>query len=295
MSTAQLEVLASEPAADLHPAPAPPTHCSNCGDARIDVFCAKCGEKQPDHHDVTVGHFFHELLHELVHVDSKLFRTLRVLAVRPGELTADYFAGRKTRYITPLRLFLTLFALQLIVYTIYKPVSAYSLATMLSVNPDPRITKTIEPMLAKKGLTLHEFVERVDERFHKNLSLIQLANILLAAIVLKVLYRKRHLGEHMVFSAHYLSFAYLFSLVIWPVYLVTGLKLGVTTIVVMIVNNLLMVFYLSVAIRRHYGQSLEKSIVKGILGHIGMTAMSFVVMYGALIAAVVQTLRAAKA
>lgn len=86
--------------------------CTNCGDPRIDVFCAKCGEKQPNHHDLTMGHLAHETFHELVHLDSKLFRTLRDLVTRPGELTAAYFAGRKTRYIGPLRLFLTFFALQ---------------------------------------------------------------------------------------------------------------------------------------------------------------------------------------
>lgn len=84
---------------DVETALPEPSTCTNCGFEKVDVFCARCGEKQPDHHDVTVGHFFHELLHELVHLDSKLFRTLRVVVTRPGELTAEYFAGRKKRYI----------------------------------------------------------------------------------------------------------------------------------------------------------------------------------------------------
>jgi Protein of unknown function (DUF3667) len=285
VSSAPLEVVEAVEAEVPH---TPPPACTNCGFEKVDVFCAKCGEKQPDHHDVTVGHFFHELFHELVHLDSKLFRTLRVLIVRPGELTADYFAGRKTRYITPLRLFITLFALQLIVYTIHKPVSAYSLETMLSLNPDPRLTAPYEKLAQRRGLTLEQFVKRVDVKWHKNLSLMQLANIFLAALVLKVLYRRRHLGEHMVFSAHYLSFAYIFSLIAWPIYFVVGLKLGPATIAVMLLSNLLMVFYFVVAIRRHYAQSLEKSILKGVLGHIGMMVMSMIVMYATLIAAAVQ-------
>ena len=87
------------------------TKCTNCGADAADIYCARCGEKQPGHHDLGVSHFTHEVFHELAHLDSKLFKTLRDLITKPGFLTQEYFAGRKSRYIAPLRLFLTLFAL----------------------------------------------------------------------------------------------------------------------------------------------------------------------------------------
>jgi hypothetical protein len=86
------------------------TPCTNCGGASSD-YCARCGERQPGHHDLSVAHFAHDVVHEFVHLDSKLFRTLRDIVTKPGFLTEEYFAGRKSRYIPPLRLFLTLFAL----------------------------------------------------------------------------------------------------------------------------------------------------------------------------------------
>ena len=67
---------------------APEKICTNCGYAIVDVYCARCGEKQPNHHDLTIGHFTHEVAHELLHVDSKLFRTMRDLVARPGALTS---------------------------------------------------------------------------------------------------------------------------------------------------------------------------------------------------------------
>jgi hypothetical protein len=41
-------------------------------------------------------------------LESKLFRTLWVLLRRPGLLTAEYMAGRRQRYLRPLRLYLAL-------------------------------------------------------------------------------------------------------------------------------------------------------------------------------------------
>jgi hypothetical protein len=35
-----------------------------------DVFCARCGEKQPDHHDYKLTHVAGHAFHELVHLDS---------------------------------------------------------------------------------------------------------------------------------------------------------------------------------------------------------------------------------
>jgi len=264
--------------------------CTNCGHAVVDTYCARCGEKQPHHHDVTVGHFFHELSHELLHFDSKLFRTLRVLITRPGELTADYFAGRKSRYITPLRLFLTLFALQLVVYTIYKPVALYSMTTISKITPNQNSMKAFAKLAARKHMTTDALIEKVDEKWQHNISLLQLFNILGAAVVLKILYRsKRHFGEHLVFAAHYFAFSYVYAMALWPVYFATG---GITfnpiMIAIMIVTQAVMLFYICVAIRRFYGQSLGKSIAKGVLAWIGFFVVSALVMQVAAVTAVVQ-------
>lgn len=47
-----------------------------------------------------------EFLRELLQWDSRGFRTLRSLALRPGFLTREYRRGRRVRYLPPLRLYL---------------------------------------------------------------------------------------------------------------------------------------------------------------------------------------------
>ena len=59
------------------------------------------------HVDVTLRHFLHEATHEFLHLDGKIFQTLKRLVTKPGALTADFLRGRRARYISPLRLYLT--------------------------------------------------------------------------------------------------------------------------------------------------------------------------------------------
>jgi hypothetical protein len=51
-------------------------------------------------------------MHSFLHFDTKAWRTLPMLVVRPGTLTRDYIHGKRARYISPLATFLfTLFVM----------------------------------------------------------------------------------------------------------------------------------------------------------------------------------------
>jgi hypothetical protein len=53
-----------------------------------------------------VREFTHEALHELAHLDGKIFQTARMLLFKPGALTIEFLAGRRARYVSPIRLYL---------------------------------------------------------------------------------------------------------------------------------------------------------------------------------------------
>lgn len=78
--------------------------CLNCGTALIGPHCHRCG--QPGHVHRTIGAIGHEILHGVVHFEGKLWRTLPLLAWRPGELTRRYIAGERARFVSPMALFL---------------------------------------------------------------------------------------------------------------------------------------------------------------------------------------------
>ncbi|MBA4163670.1 MAG: hypothetical protein C0510_03415 [Erythrobacter sp.] len=78
--------------------------CLNCGTPLEGPYCRECG--QAAHLHRTLGGFLHDLAHGVLHLDGKMWRTLPMLALRPGQLTRDYIDGHRARYVSPIALFL---------------------------------------------------------------------------------------------------------------------------------------------------------------------------------------------
>ena len=78
--------------------------CANCGAPMHGPFCYACGqpEKGMIRHLASV---LADAADTIFNVDSRIFRSLLPLYFRPGYLTIEYFVGRRTRYVTPFRLF----------------------------------------------------------------------------------------------------------------------------------------------------------------------------------------------
>ena len=84
--------------------------CTDCGAATSGNFCANCG--QPTHVHRTLLHLGEELLHGVMHFDARIWRTLPLLWLNPGRLTREWVEGKRSRYVSPLAIFLfTLFVM----------------------------------------------------------------------------------------------------------------------------------------------------------------------------------------
>lgn len=78
--------------------------CLNCGTGLVGSHCHACGQRAHVHR--TLGAFFHDLVHGVLHFDGKLWHTLPLLFWHPGRLTREYIEGRRARYVSPIALFL---------------------------------------------------------------------------------------------------------------------------------------------------------------------------------------------
>jgi hypothetical protein len=90
--------------------------CSNCGAPFVPqrrAFCPECGQET---------HIAPPTLRELaqqfggayISTEGALWRTLKLLLTQPGELTVQYLAGRRKHYVLPLRLYLSVSVLVLV-------------------------------------------------------------------------------------------------------------------------------------------------------------------------------------
>lgn len=80
-------------------------NCLNCGHEVEFHYCSSCGQpnlelKEPFWHFMghSVAHYFH--------FESKFWQTLIPLLTKPGQLTLDYLAGKRARYIHPVSLYI---------------------------------------------------------------------------------------------------------------------------------------------------------------------------------------------
>ncbi len=88
------------------PATASPS-CLNCGTALTGAYCASCGQRSGKLH-LSLRELAHELVAEHFGLDGKIARTIVTLVRHPGHLTTEFLAGRRVRYVPPLRLYLSL-------------------------------------------------------------------------------------------------------------------------------------------------------------------------------------------
>src|SRR5205814_2900183 len=83
----------------------PLTHCENCGAPLTGEFCSQCGQHAIDYRR-SILRVLWDAADSFLNWDTKFLKTLGLLLIRPWELTNDFNAGRRARYVHPLRLYL---------------------------------------------------------------------------------------------------------------------------------------------------------------------------------------------
>lgn len=89
------------------PAEQPSPRCLNCGTALLGAHCYRCGQPVKGlvrHFSSFIGDF----LDSVFEIDGRIMQTLGPLLFRPGYLSNEYFAGRRVRFVSPVRLFVFL-------------------------------------------------------------------------------------------------------------------------------------------------------------------------------------------
>lgn len=252
-------------------------YCHNCGAAVDYHYCAVCGQATRLHVP-SAGEFIHEFVAHYVALEGRLWKTLYFLLCKPGLLTAEYIAGRRVRYVEPLRVYLTF---SILFFALLKlggpPVSDLIIddeappAVVAQAGPalekakrevldgrkegpsavvlgiETSVEKKIEDFFAKPAK------ERNQQLYSTFFSYVPYAMFLLMpvfAMYLKLLYLgsgKRY-GEHLLFALHTNAFAFcMFGLFI----ALSSISLGPLKFLLV----LWLLFYLPTALRRVYGGS----------------------------------------
>jgi len=182
--------------------------CATCDVELAGPFCHRCGEPGPHEADLAVRHLLHDAVHDLTHLDGKIWRTIRALLVQPGLLTKEYWEGRRGLWIRPFRLYLSIYILHLLLLPNVAGPLAFRFAAYRDANGKPHISVGT---IAEKFAVDEKLVDEVQHVY----KWAQYASLTLFAGVMFLLYRRRqrYFGAHMVLAMHFYSFENILSAV----------------------------------------------------------------------------------
>ncbi|MDJ0758638.1 MAG: DUF3667 domain-containing protein [Woeseiaceae bacterium] len=81
--------------------------CLNCETPLRGQYCAQCGQRSQSRL-ISLWELITDAFGDLFELDSRLWKTLGPLLIRPGRLTADYLQGKRARFMPPFRTYLVL-------------------------------------------------------------------------------------------------------------------------------------------------------------------------------------------
>jgi len=233
--------------------------CLNCGAELSGEYCSACGQKKLDPRDLSVKRFGGHLVDELTDLQSnKILRSFSNLLFRPGLLTAEYLAGRKKHYITPVRLYLTFSA----IYFLF----AWGTLSDVRGGGSERLSRSsvVVAMAQRKGMDAHILADRIQQRAEKAAGVLRFGSVLVSGLFLSLLYlpRRRYYVEHLIFSFHYYSFDFCCKSIFALLY-VTVAAVG-RRLPVMVLNFFYPValLYLVFALRRVYQEKWPWTLLK---------------------------------
>jgi ABC-type multidrug transport system fused ATPase/permease subunit len=76
--------------------------CLNCGTKLVDLFCHHCGQKDIPRRR-TMGELIENFIGSFYSFESKFFRTVRFILLKPGFLPLEYTSGKRESYYHPAR------------------------------------------------------------------------------------------------------------------------------------------------------------------------------------------------
>ncbi len=224
--------------------------CPNCGKSYNSTYnyCPYCGQRKGQ--DKLA---FREVLNDFLAVnlnyDSKLVQTIKTLFFYPARLTKEFIAGKRAKYVSPVRLYIIISLLFFLIITVSPGTVSLDqsdhqvkqVSSSQNNNLENLLNIKIAELKTKQGKTL--FISTL----RKNLSTAFILLIPIAALILQLLFpNKKFYVEHLIFSLHLQSLIMLLLIIFRPLELLlhnSFIGWAETAIVILILFVWLKSFY----------------------------------------------------
>ena len=249
-------------------------HCANCGTELVGEFCHSCGQHLVAPDEFAIVPLVRQFGSELAHLDFKSVRSL-VALLNPGVLTREFLAGRRRRYLSPLKLYFVTAA----IFFLAAPYVGFGLADMLEQDRTGVLKQLVTDRMTAREMNADLFTERFELRIQTVYTLSLSASILVTALLFRGLFRGPF-GANLVFALHYVSFLYVVAIVAGAVVKYAGLTGSVWS---MGIVYAVLAPYLFVALRRVYEEGALRTALKMLVIFAVTFIFDNIVNFGALL------------
>ncbi len=229
------------------------TQCRNCQTVLEGKFCPNCGQKDIDL-ERPLGVLVGEVLRDTLDVDGRAWRTVRTLFLRPGALTSEYLLGRRRSYTPPLRLYLGI------------SVTFFVLMAWFAS----------EGVLLEQGQSREADAASQAQFLSNDLPKMMFVLLPIFALLVKGVFWRRLYFDHIVFSVHLHSAAYVILALMLPLEEIAG-EHWVPMVLQMVVFGYFLSFIV-ISLRRVYGASWLVSSAKSLAVLFGYTVIVSIVI-----------------
>jgi len=261
--------------------------CITCQTPLQGEYCHACGEKVISEDDFKLKKLFSQAFDVFTHIDSKLFKSLKHLLFKPGQLSTAFVEGHRKPFMKPFQIFILTNILFFIVLTdvdIFRKPSNWWFKQTYDYGFAVR--EKIDKIVLEDGISKEALAVKYDSKSNTIAkgSIILLIPIIALIMALMNFRKGYQIGKHLIFSVHFFSFMLLF-MVIWTL-LMKFYPFETNRFLWLVPILLVLTIYLTFSIRKFYNDNwiwaIAKSLIVIILINIVMelyrTAVSIVTL-----------------
>lgn len=204
--------------------------CRNCHAALTGDYCQACGQRNIDL-ERPIWSLIGDVIKETFELDGRTALTIKTLFLRPGMLTSEFLDGRRRKYTPPLRLYLVV-SISFFVLVAWLAQQG----ALLEPGQDPGFDAAVQAQFLSDDLPRLMFVL-----------------LPVFALLMKCVYPKRLYFDHLIFSLHLHSAAYVILTAMLPLEQLANRHVALLLLQVAVFGYFLAWFV--IALRRVYASS----------------------------------------
>lgn len=183
-------------------------NCKNCNSKFEGNFCNNCGEKVIKGGDFAFLKIVSQALDSITHLDSKLFKTVKLLLFYPGKLSKLYAEGIRIPFMKPFQIFIIL---NFIFFFLFSNDDIFRIPSYYFFQENYDGLKTLEKVRNisnETGLSETEIALLYDNKSSNLAKGLIVFLIPIIALIGKLFNGKQKMefGKHLIFSVHFFTF-----------------------------------------------------------------------------------------